>query len=55
MTYQRSPRNLSSVVVEYEKNGKRVTKTFADMNRAKSFYVAKDKAGKSPKIVSASK
>ena len=41
----------AAVTVEYEARGHRVTKTFADAHEGKRFYVAKEKAGKSPRIV----
>lgn len=37
--------------VEYDCKGKRVRKFFADAFAAKTFYIAKDKAGKNPRVV----
>lgn len=43
------------VSVEYDwgSNGQRRTKRFDDAHAAKSFYTAKDKAGKNPKVTAA--
>ena len=43
---------LPAVTVEYDygKTGKRVTKTFDDANKAKTFYAKKMKDGKNPKL-----
>lgn len=37
--------------VQYDKNGQRVTKAFADVYAARRFYVEKLKAGKNPKVL----
>ncbi len=42
-----------AVYVEYTAHGKRVSKLFPNAAKAKSFYVAKDKAGASPKVIRA--
>jgi hypothetical protein len=42
---------LPAVDVEYDARGKRTTKHFEDANEAKAFYVAKEKAGKNPRVV----
>lgn len=39
------------VTIEYDANGERRTKTFTKAHEGKRFYVSKDKAGKSPRIV----
>lgn len=41
------------IAVEYDAYGQRVRKTFEDMYEARRFYVAKDKAGKHPRVVKA--
>jgi hypothetical protein len=41
------------VTVEYTAKGQRVSKTFACPFKARSFYVAKAKAGAAPKVVKA--
>jgi hypothetical protein len=41
---------MPPVLVEYDCRGQRVTKYFANPYKARSFYVAKDKAGKQPKV-----
>jgi hypothetical protein len=44
----------SAVTVEYtDRKGARVTKTFPDMHRARSFYLKKDREGAAPKVVKA--
>jgi hypothetical protein len=42
---------VPAVIVEYDSRGKRVRKLFADPYEARRFYVAKDKAGRRPKVV----
>jgi hypothetical protein len=39
------------VTVEYDKRGKRVSRTFADAYAARRFFSAKAKAGKRPRVV----
>ena len=41
------------VVIEYDAKGERVTREFKDACASRRFYVAKDREGKHPKIVSA--
>lgn len=36
--------------VEYDKGGKRVRKAFDDYYAGRRFYIAKDNAGKNPKV-----
>lgn len=43
-----------SVTVEYTVRGVRVTKTFSSSFTARRFYLAKEKAGASPRIVPSS-
>lgn len=43
------------IVVEYDCREARKQKTFTDTYAARRFYISKDKAGKTPKIVSASR
>lgn len=38
------------IVVEYDANGSRDGRTFADPFQARRFYVAKHKAGKNPAV-----
>jgi hypothetical protein len=45
------PEPDTSVVVEYSCRGRRVQKFFTCMYQARQFYVAKFKAGKSPKVL----
>lgn len=40
-----------SIAVEYDSRGQRVQRVFNDHFEARRFYVAKDKAGKHPKVV----
>ncbi len=46
---------LPEVTVEYDKNGKRVTKHFACAFEARRFYASKLKAGKNPSVVGPSR
>lgn len=46
---------VTSVSVEYDGKVGRVVKQFSSASAAKRFYVAKDKAGKHPKIVGATR
>lgn len=39
-----------TIYVEYDKRGGRATKPFTDAYAARRFWVAKDKAGKRPKV-----
>lgn len=39
------------LVVEYDSREERKRKTFTDVFKARAFWLAKDKAGKSPKYV----
>lgn len=46
---------VKTVAVEYDgPNGKRLTKVFSDVFASRRFYVAKSKAGKNPRVTSAS-
>lgn len=42
---------LPAVTIEYDANDARRTKTFLDAHAGKRFFIAKDKAGKQPRIV----
>jgi hypothetical protein len=41
---------MPKVAIEYDSNGKRVSKEFADAYAARRFYAAKDKQGKHPQV-----
>jgi DNA invertase Pin-like site-specific DNA recombinase len=43
----------SAVTVEYDGTNRRVAQTFDDLYAARRFYVAKDKAGKHPRVIGA--
>ena len=43
-------RPIEPVAIEYDCRGKRVIKTLANAYEAKRFWMAKDKAGKNPKV-----
>jgi hypothetical protein len=47
--------NNPTITVEYDRHGTRVIKTFTNLYASRRFYIAKDKAGKSPTIVSRNK
>jgi hypothetical protein len=45
--------DIGRIAVEYDRNGRRVRKTFDDVFAAKAFYVAKFRLGKNPRVVRA--
>jgi hypothetical protein len=45
--------DVGPIAIEYDAHGRRVQKTFDDMFEARRFFMAKDRAGKNPKVVRA--